>query len=283
MDLCTGSGCIPLLFQHEFAKARRRDVQVRALGVDISKRALGLAQHNLKLVQRVWSENGQIAVTAGNGSNSGGSGATPDGLGILEMRFCTQSRPPRRSIAEFIRADVLVNPVEAESLDPPSLQAALNFDNMPPFWDILISNPPYISPAAYWKTTSRSVRHFEPKRALVPPNKRGVPAEAQGDMFYPRILTIAQKLEVKVVLLEVADLDQALRVGRFAGDMGAFGGVEIWRDAPDLPPTTEGECIDGFNVIGQGNARSVVCWRGRGAEWLGKERPHTDPSSRHSV
>src|SRR4051812_39952052 len=55
LDLCTGTGCIPLLFHHEFYAARD-DVQLRLLGMDISEQAIDLAQHNLK---RVRQSNGQ--------------------------------------------------------------------------------------------------------------------------------------------------------------------------------------------------------------------------------
>ncbi|KAE9965694.1 hypothetical protein EG328_009475 [Venturia inaequalis] len=84
-------------------------------------------------------------------------------------------------------------------------------------WDLLICNPPYISPNHFYTTTSRSVRNFEPKLALVPPpSESGLTDEQQGDLFYPRLLHIADKLKSKILLMEVADLSQAERVAAMA-------------------------------------------------------------------
>jgi hypothetical protein len=171
--------------------------------------------------------------------------------------------------------------------------AALNYCRKVPFWDVLISNPPYISPCGYWRTTTRSVRHFEPKLALVPPGE-GISSDTEhGDEFYPRLIQHAKHTQARIVLFEVADLEQALRVARMARDAVecrlehrySFHGIEIWRDQPDQPnhadspgdPSHESE----FPIIGTGNVRSVLCWRDEGCEWLGKSRPELptiDPS-----
>lgn len=231
LDLCTGTGCIPLLFRHEFT-AKRKDVDLRIVGIDISKKSMDLAHYNLRK-----NENNTHA---------------------------------RNGMTNFARADVLADPfADLVSGAPLPVRNLLNHNRWAPFWDILISNPPYISPSAFWKTTTRSVRGFEPKLALVPPTKLNFDDTQQGDMFYPRLLKIAEDLEAKIVLLEVADLEQALRVSRLAQKLDVFDGIEIWRDEPDSSssqPTTEGE----IGVYGKGNARSVVCWRGAGGSWLGK-------------
>ncbi|KAJ4987503.1 HemK family methyltransferase [Stagonosporopsis vannaccii] len=231
LDLCTGTGCIPLLFRHEFA-AKRKDVDLRIVGFDVSKKSVGLARENLRKNE--------------------------------------ESTQARHGMTNFARADVLLDPF-ADLIPgaPLPLRNVLNYRRWSQFWDILISNPPYISPSAYWKTTTRSVRGFEPRLALVPPPKAKLDDMQQGDMFYPRLLAFAKELEAKIVLLEVSDLEQALRVARLAQKKDIFDGVEIWRDEPETnpdQPTTE----DGFNVYGTGNARSVVCWRGAGGSWLGK-------------
>ncbi|KAF1844809.1 S-adenosyl-L-methionine-dependent methyltransferase [Cucurbitaria berberidis CBS 394.84] len=232
LDLCTGTGCIPLLFQHELYSTRN-DIDLRVLGVDVSHKALRLASYNLQKVRntRQYVDKGRV---------------------------------------RFLKADILLDPFADQTRGPLPLKTALNLKGQPPFWDILVSNPPYVSPSACWKTTTRSVRGFEPKLALVPPpSKPSQPDMVQGDEFYPRLLSIAQDVEAKIVLLEVADLEQALRVARCARDLDIFDGIEIWRDQPDSSPddiTDE----DGFPVLGQGNARSVICWRGTGALWLGK-------------
>ena len=229
LDLCTGTGCIPLLFRHEFT-AERKDVDLRIVGVDISDKSLGLANHNLR--------KNEIGNEARNG------------------------------MTNFAKADVLTSPFdELTEGTPLPVRNVLNYNRWSPFWDILISNPPYISPSAYWKTTMRSVRKYEPKLALVPSPRSKFNDTQQGDMFYPRLLKIAEEVEAKVVLLEVADIEQALRVARLAQKLDVFDGIEIWRDDP-----TSSQCSseDGFEVHGEGNGRSVVCWRGVGGSWLGK-------------
>ncbi|KAF2633348.1 S-adenosyl-L-methionine-dependent methyltransferase [Macroventuria anomochaeta] len=238
LDLCTGTGCIPLLFRHEFT-SNRKDFDLRIVGIDISDKSIGLAHYNLLKNERI------IQARAG--------------------------------MTNFAKADVLADPFGDLTIGAPlPVRSMLNHNKWAPFWDILISNPPYISPSAYWKTTTRSVRGFEPKLALVPPPKSKFDDRQQGDMFYPRLLKIAEEVEAKIVLLEVADLEQALRVAQLAQKLDVFDGIEIWRDEPDVSssqPTNE----DGFHVYGEGNARSVVCWRSEGGSWLGKSSSPKPP------
>jgi methylase of polypeptide subunit release factors len=231
LDLCTGTGCIPLLFRHELY-AGRDDVELRALDVDISDKALHLAHWNTERAHRntAYARKGQV---------------------------------------QLIKADVLINPYADAVAGPLPLKAALNHNGLPTHWDILISNPPYISPSEYWKTTTRSVRGYEPKLALVPPSQPDKDDTQLGDMFYPRLISIARDVEAKIVLLEIADLAQALRVAQLARKLGIFDGIEIWREDPG-PTTSAATDHNGFPVCGEGNARSVVCWRGLGALWLGK-------------
>ena len=204
---------------------------MRLLGVDISPKAIRLATHNLQRLHK-------------------------DGL------------ITNKGNLNFLRANVIIDPFAEQTQGIPSVKAALNYAGMPSFWDILISNPPYISPLAFWKTTSRSVRGFEPKLALVPPPKAQQSDMERGDMFYPRLLQLAREVEAKVVLLEIADMDQALRVAQRAQELNIFDGIEIWREQPDATASVATE--QGFAVVGQGNARSVLCWRGLGTCWLAK-------------
>src|SRR5690606_11160420 len=146
----------PLLFQHEFSPPRS-DVQLRILGCDISKKAIRLARDNLARVRRSkgYVDKGRV---------------------------------------EFMRADVFVDAFGDQTQVPPCLIGARNWYRKPPFWDILVSNPPYVSPSAFWNTTTRSVRGFEPKLALVPPAAGAGTAVEQGDEFYPRLLAFARHL-----------------------------------------------------------------------------------------
>jgi methylase of polypeptide subunit release factors len=136
-------------------------------------------------------------------------------------------------------------------------------------WDIVISNPPYISQSGFDKDTSRSVRNWEPKLALVPPDiQLDDPRwSRKEDIFYPRILDIAMSSNARIALMEVADTGQALRVARMALDAGFWKSVEIWRDWPaHNDPFAEPiqEAILGGHVIafrGVGHGRAVFCRR----------------------
>jgi hypothetical protein len=174
-----------------------------------------------------------------------------------------------RDQLELMKADVLLDPFADQYGGPLPFKVALNQHGYPPFWDILISNPPYISPSGYWKTTTRSVRGYEPKLALVPPFTIRRDDTQQGDMFYPHLLEVARDVEAKIVLLEVADLEQAHRVARRARSLEIFDGIEIWKDDPSASSDASTE-EDEFSLVGKGNARSVLCWRGAGSAWLGK-------------
>lgn len=265
LDLCTGTGCIPLLFQREFNRARRSDIKLRLLGVDISPKALLLARYNLSILAGVKRAKLQMWVNPAKRTSKHRKHNISRPLGNASRAKV----PNPLDSVKFIAADVLVDPIQATTLHPPSFLAALNFTEQPSHWDILISNPPYISPSSFSRTTTRSVRNFEPRVALVPPVIPGRSDIEQGDAFYPRILTIASQAEVKLVLLEVADLDQALRVAHMAHAMSYFRGVEIWRDQPDaMDAEDEIEVLDGFKIKGQGNGRSVFCWTERGGRWL---------------
>lgn len=343
LDLCTGSGCIPLLFGHEL-RHTRRDVDYRMLGVDISPEALALAQENLARLQRLPSRSNMFDTPSkeiGDGNQEESNRQEGQGQG-------TKAEAGGKVTAHFLRADILRSPFiyGSRNSSTPALEVALNLKRYPHLWDIIISNPPYISPAAYWKTTMRSVRGFEPRLALVPPDfppkatldvsahgdsgslkpvgdsarSRPIPFvfrggildpsistldpstmvpdefpgtdtsetklqrdERQSDQFYPAILAFANRAEAKIVLLEVADEEQAVRVARLVKNT-VYDGVEIWREQPDAvspfafadensdeSSSREEDSVSGIPIIGTGNMRSVVCWRGAGAAWLGKK------------
>lgn len=106
-------------------------------------------------------------------------------------------------------------------------------------WDILISNPPYISPAQFGNgTTARSVRFYEPKLALVPPTAMpngerkpsesnqtlhvehelaaGTGLDSHADTFYPRLISISSLIKAKLSVFECGDPQQAQRVAELA-------------------------------------------------------------------
>ena len=151
-------------------------------------------------------------------------------------------------------------------------------------WDILISNPPYISPSSFDTDTERSVRNYEPKLALVPPPPWGVPErlvsgrpDVAGDTFYKPLDRLARKSKAKIMVVEVAGTEQAVRVVKdiYGEGNGYWDGCEVWYDdwdgrRPDQGVSDGKDAARGLGVrhLGAGHGRAVVCWRGQGREWL---------------
>ncbi|KAL8762103.1 MAG: hypothetical protein Q9184_001848 [Pyrenodesmia sp. 2 TL-2023] len=140
-------------------------------------------------------------------------------------------------------------------------------------WDIVISNPPYILPAGFDRTTTRSVRNWEPKMALVPsvtPENAFSALGAHtkdndvGDIFYPRILRIALEAKAKMVVMEVGDMAQAERVAEMLLNGHGWKRCEILKDAVTTrSEELETKKLGGQKVAvkGEGNGRVVVAWR----------------------
>ncbi|PYI10907.1 S-adenosyl-L-methionine-dependent methyltransferase [Aspergillus sclerotiicarbonarius CBS 121057] len=91
--------------------------------------------------------------------------------------------------------------------------------------DVIISNPPYISQQSFGDgTTTRSVRKFEPRIALVPPKDdcmSELPLNRQEDIFYYHILALSFRLKTSLVMLECGDLSQGKRVATLCNDLAA--------------------------------------------------------------
>lgn len=201
LDLCTGTGCIPLLL-HALLFPHCEQMQI--LGIDISPKALDLARLNL----RHNMQRGQLPPLASNqivfhqaDVLGRGDGSIP-GLEDILSKYGS----PEASIG-----------------GPDST------------FDLLISNPPYISTSHFRNgTTARSVRLFEPKLALVPPivkSGKDVCGKPE-DIFYGHILALSLKLRPRLTVLECGDLGQACRVvnmhhglkGHHSDDLN----VEVW-------------------------------------------------------
>ena len=243
LDLCTGSGCIPLLFHHEFyKKVLNQTKKLDLVGVDVSKKALALSKHNRQLQ-------------------------------LQAQPKCDVAYSPRShslSNISFIAGDVMKDMGEENHV----CNALYHVwgDESPLTCDILLSNPPYVSSKSFRTVTAPSVRRYEPKLALVPsclPNSGQI---ADGDGFYPKILNLAKQLESKIILLEVADIEQAVRVASMVIDQSLWAGVEIWRDEPseDSSQLTQID-VNGSRVTvkGSGHGRSVFAYRREGSKWLG--------------
>lgn len=231
LDLCTGTGCIPLLFENEFRRRFPSHSGLRLLGIDISPKAVNLAQHNQNVQQR-------------------------EGASLTSLDFALGN-----VLAATDKPDSVFNVLHKHSGSTASSS---------PQWDVLISNPPYISPSAFNRTTSRSVRNHEPRLALVPFKQDSHTSDTdQGDAFYPRLLEIADEVKAKLVFFEVADMEQAHRVASMMQQHRAWDGIEIWRDDPGQMSDAEDGVLESSHVtsstipvLGRGNGRSVVAWRG---------------------
>ncbi|KAL9636904.1 MAG: hypothetical protein Q9204_002074 [Flavoplaca sp. TL-2023a] len=135
-------------------------------------------------------------------------------------------------------------------------------------YDIVVSNPPYISPINYNRTTTRSVRNHEPRTALVP-TFTGGSDEVVGDAFYPRLISIARDTKAKVLVMEVGDMHQAMRIVQLVGKSKIWQKMEIWADgildhhSSRIVTNHLGAYI--ITIRGKGEARAVAVW-GRSGE-----------------
>ncbi|KAK3956063.1 S-adenosyl-L-methionine-dependent methyltransferase [Pseudoneurospora amorphoporcata] len=247
IDLCTGTGCIPLLLYSQLSRSLPFQ-SLNVVGVDISQKAINLSRQNLH--------------------HNLGAHRFP------APSDKSKSHPLQRSL-HFLKADIFSSSAVDPILSTPvcseqcaAQEAEEQQQQQQPTWDLLTSNPPYISPSGFLVSTSRSVRNWEPKLALVPPVERvdlhqkhfyhhyypddenllptqkGNVEYEEEDVFFARLLEIARTYRPKRVLMEVGDMEQAKRVvGMVLGD-GKLrklyfgegteeekgGTVQIWRD-----------------------------------------------------
>ncbi|KAF3483512.1 S-adenosylmethionine-dependent methyltransferase [Arthroderma uncinatum] len=219
----------------------------------------------------------------------------------LEHNIQSQNLLPRaRDEVQFVQADIL----SPHSMSPDGSELGRLLDSLqsrPPVkgqsqgWDLLISNPPYISPYEFANgTTKRSVRLYEPTLALVPPirpaglSQTVAPSDlVRADTFYPRLLAISAQLGARFTVLECGDVAQAQRVAALTGDPSPSPSpgserntrTEIWRcdwdsyahraspnsneQQPELTDATEEDrnCDDQPRIPAEQGARAVVISR----------------------
>ncbi|KAG7098758.1 hypothetical protein E1B28_000667 [Marasmius oreades] len=165
LDLGTGTGCIPILLCHIWAKGG-----VRAHGIDISSDAVQLANEN--------------AVSCG---------LSPDQFNAVRANFLS-----------------------------PEFLSSLSHHLAPPF-DIVTSNPPYISWDEYLRLPASVVRHEDPKALFGGPS---------GLEFYRAIAWLCSRegfLSPRALVALEIGCNQAAAVQDI---MQAAGfATEVWRDA----------------------------------------------------
>lgn len=173
-------------------------------------------------------------------------------LSIENLRDAEKTHFHKPSPVEFCLRDIH-DDTDSLQIDPKSKTV-----------DIIISNPPYIGETAFNKSTSRSVRNFEPRLALVPSRSGG---PGHGRFFYWRLLQLHKQLRSRVLVMEVSGARQAAVVARLAQFLcGSNNTIELWRDWPDqdTSPDEKSAKIDGkwtFPVKGAGSYRTVVLRR----------------------
>ncbi|KAL4976205.1 S-adenosyl-L-methionine-dependent methyltransferase [Aspergillus desertorum] len=204
LDLCTGTGCISLLLH---ALLSPHFPRLSIVGVDISAAAIRLAKENVERNVRLKSLSEraltEVNFRHGNVLNFGSS--------------------------LFLGLEDLFNRTTGLSASS-GLQC-----------DVLISNPPYVSVEEYHDgTTSRSVRMFEPKLALVPPectplSMIGSRHVQREDIFYYHIACMVPLFRAKMAVFECGSRSQALRVATICQSIiGRRGGrngqvlVDVW-------------------------------------------------------
>ena len=265
LDLCTGSGCIALLL-HSFLRqpsnleafSDYRTSELQVAGLDISQYAVKLSEDNKVHNIDSW-----------NLSRDADREVTFHVADVLEM---LHSEP----IASKHDGSLL-SPTR-EYLSTLIGRPAWRQDGS---WDVVISNPPYISESEFGLggTTTRGVRTFEPKLALVPPGSTDKSVN-DGDVFYKHILPLALDLDARVIVMEVSDSRQASRVGILAQDLMQKDGkehcIEVWQDDGSVKLWTDNEPGGEGSlraISSDAMDRAVVIWRREWARWRRYQGP----------
>lgn len=238
LDICSGTGCISLQL---YAQLRHACPDLEIIGLDVSQKAINLSNENIRhnnLKPQNYKLDGdgpRQCISYHRGDLFCPSGYINDILGLGVESPSTTAAAPERSINK------------GDSLQLQRPEESDNHLVKERGWDLIVSNPPYISPESFSKDTTRSVRNFEPKLALVPDDdllstSTSDPASASAstslepsndmdtslvsscqpeDIFYARILDLFlpgqrqgthRPAPPKRMLFEVADLEQASRV-----------------------------------------------------------------------
>lgn len=239
LDLCTGTGCIPILLSHLRRQAGGIAV---AYGVDISTAAVSLAQENTTDQSLTPSSNTDCIVSRDDGPEAGAevaemgelSGRANCGRGTVNSISTNAASGGRKSAFDVMCADIL-----QENF----VQLVLSQMESP--FDVITSNPPYI-PLGEYERLPNSVKGWEDERALLgdlPTDGSGDGSKGRGLMFYHRIAEIVSADGVLasngVVALEVGHM-QAEQVRGILVDTGRVSATEVWKDPWDIPRVVVG-------------------------------------------
>lgn len=248
LDLCTGSGCIPLLLCELLPKG-----SVHSVGVDVSKSASELAHEN-SVVRGSYP---------GSGDDRKGLDGRLDGTCRTQPQTMMNTFTPL--LADIRKRSELSSLLRSLPYPPASLSSSTSLilsnkhkSASKPFkpFTVLTANPPYITPSAY-QTLDPSVRDYEDPGALIGTEDIRAPLPGMGLGFYYDIATLAreggilagdgdeihddaaeEKNEVgrhggcAVVAMEVGDGQAGAVVDIVKDGMPGFEkNVEVWKDA----------------------------------------------------
>ncbi len=259
LDVCTGSGCIALLLHSLIrlpndsdACSEHSNFGLQIAGLDISRGAIKLAKdnkaHNIR--RQSLAKDADCEVTFHNA----------DVFDLLRHESSPAGNDGRLSNLTHEYLSTLVH-------CPPWRQDGS--------WDVVISNPPYISESDFdlGGTTTKSVRKYEPKLALVPPKDPNKVVD-DGDIFYQHILLLALGQDARLIVMEVGGPQQALRISTLAQKLMREDGkehcIELWRDDGNVKLVCTDEAVGESQSDTQPDdvvVRAVVIWRQDWSAW----------------
>lgn len=230
LDLCTGTGCIPILLSHLRQQAGGITI---AYGVDISTDAVSLARENAADQSLTPSSGLERGFSRGEAGTEVGETGN-HGRGRADQIATSVADGGRGSALEVMRADILQEDF---------MQVILS--RMEPPFDVITSNPPYI-PLDEYERLPDSVKEWEDRRALLgdlPAHESGHGLDGRGLAFYHRIAQIVSTDGVLasngIVALEVGHT-QAGQVREMLVETGRVSATEVWRDPWGVPRVVVG-------------------------------------------
>ncbi|KIW20572.1 hypothetical protein PV08_01147 [Exophiala spinifera] len=276
LDLCTGSGCIALLL-HSILKPPNPStatpgghswpstIDLEILGVDYHSTALEVANRNL-----------HYNISKGLLHSDAATDISFMRQDVIRVALDTKGRRDPR-VRRIFNLKTEIGSVNA---DPPHDDGGNVDANTDAPWDIVISNPPYISERDYAPggTTEPSVRKFEPKTALVPENS---PSVHSGDLFYWPLTRIFDAVGARLLVMELGGAPQAARVNRILTRNFGFQArrklhtlfLECWKDDGTLTPlsmieSSNGKTTDTASAKSKDAPdRALFLWSGPLAAW----------------
>ena len=240
LDLCTGTGCIPILLAH---LRRQAGGITAAYGVDISTNAVSLARENAA-DQSLTPSSGLDCPASGSPSWNASTEVEGTGelggranhrRGTTDLIGTNVADDGHRSTLDVLRADILQEDF-----------VKLVLSRMEPPFDVITSNPPYI-PLDEYERLPNSVKEWEDQRALLGdlPTRRSEDTSPKGPglAFYHRIAQIVSIDGVLgangVVGLEVGHT-QADAVREILEESGKVSTTEVWKDPWGVPRVVVG-------------------------------------------